>query len=57
MWLSQERKEFSKWNKKDFSLFHKYYLLDIQNKQADTTFKNTYFSEILRAAASKLMWP
>ena len=57
MWLSQERKELSKWNKKDFFLFHKYYLLDIQNKQADTTFKNTYFSEILTAAASKLMWP
>ena len=56
MWLSQERKELSKWNKKDFSLFHKYYLLDIQNKQADITFKNTYFSEILGTAASKLMW-
>ena len=45
MWLSQERKELSKWNQKDFSLFHKYYLLDIQNKQADTTFKNTYFQK------------
>ena len=57
MWLSQERKELSKWNKKDFSLFHKYYHLDIQNKQADTTFKNNYFSEKLGTAASKWMWP
>ena len=32
IWLSQELKEISKWNKKDFSLFHKYYLLDMQSK-------------------------
>ena len=34
IWLSQERKELSKWNKKHFSLFHKCSLLDIQNKLA-----------------------
>ena len=34
IWLSQERKELSKWNKKHFSLFHKCSLLDVQNKLA-----------------------
>ena len=34
IWLSQERKELSKWNKMHFSLFHKCSLLDIQNKLA-----------------------
>ena len=34
IWLSQERKELLKWNKKHFSLFHKCSLLDIQNKLA-----------------------
>ena len=28
-WLSQERKELSKWNKKHFFLFHKCSLLDV----------------------------
>ena len=32
IWLSKEYKELSKWNKKDFSLFHKCFLLDIQDK-------------------------
>ena len=54
IWLSQEQKELSKWNKKHFSLFHKSSLLGIQNKlvllvcfvclkertcETDTTFK------------------
>ena len=43
IWLSQERKELSKWNKNYFSLFYRCSLLDIQNtskKVADTTFKS-----------------
>ena len=32
--LSQEREELSKRNKKDFSLFHKCYPLDLQSKLA-----------------------
>ena len=34
IWLPQERKELSKWNKKHFFLFQKFSLLDIQNKLA-----------------------
>ena len=34
IWLSQERKELSKWNKKHFSSFHKCSLLDVKNKLA-----------------------
>ena len=34
IWLSQEQKEFSKWNKKHLPLFHKCSLLDWQNKLA-----------------------
>ena len=32
IWLSQEWKELSKWNEKHLSLFHKFSLLDMQNK-------------------------
>ena len=42
IWLSKERKELSRWNKKHSSLFHKCFLLDIKKTSknvADTTFK------------------
>ena len=40
IWLSQEWKELSKWNKKHFSLFHGSSLLDIQSKNVvNTIFK------------------
>ena len=34
IWLIQERKELSRWNKKHSSLFHKCSLLDIKNRVA-----------------------
>ena len=42
IWLFQEQKELSKWNKRHFSLFQKYSPLDFKNKnkqQMDTTTK------------------
>ena len=47
IWLSQKRKELSRWNKKQSFLFHKCSLLGIKKqtskKVADTTFKLLYF--------------
>ena len=46
IWLSQERKELLKWNKKKFSLFQKCFLLDIQrwveNKTVATRLKKIW---------------
>ena len=38
IWLSQEQNQLSKWNKKHFSLFHKWHTIQTSKNVADTTF-------------------